>query len=68
MVDLRLLNGKPSATLIQRFNGTVLVLGPQGRKIEFEGKVTLHQVQAEVSKFDWVIKVEHLQRERESRS
>ncbi len=66
MVDFRLINGKPRATLIQRFDGTVLVLGPQSRKIEFEGKVTLDQIQAKVSKFGWVIGVEHLQRESRS--
>ncbi len=67
MVDFRLINGKPRATLIQRFDGTVLVLGPKGRKIEFEKKSTLHQIQAKVAKLGWVIGVEHLHRERESR-
>jgi len=67
MVDFRLLNGKPKATLIQRFDGTTLVLGPEGKRIEFEGRVTLHQIQARVSKLGWVIGVEHLHRERESR-
>jgi hypothetical protein len=38
MVDFRLLNGKPRATLIQRFDGSVLLLGPNGvfRKRVFE--------------------------------
>ena len=67
MVDSRLLNGKPRATLIQRFDGTVLVLGPKGKKIEFKDRVTLHQIQAKVAKLGWVIGVEHLHRERESR-
>ena len=67
MVDFRLLNGEPKATLIQRFDGTTLILGPKGKKIEFEGGVTLHQIQAKVSKLGWVIGVEHLHRERESR-
>jgi hypothetical protein len=66
MVDFRLLNGKPRATLIQRFDGTVLVLGPQGKKVEFKDRVTLHQIQAKVAKLGWVIGVEHLHRERES--
>ncbi len=66
MVDFRLLNGKPRATLIQRFDGTTLVLGPQGKKVEFKDRVTLHQIQAKVAKLDWVIGVEHLHRERES--
>jgi len=67
MADFRLLNGKPRATLIQRFDGTVLILGPQGKKVEFKDRVTLHQIQAKVAKLGWVIGVEHLHRERESR-
>jgi len=67
MADFRLLNGKPRATLIQRFDGTVLVLGPQGKKVEFKDRATLHQIQAKVAKLGWVIGVEHLHRERESR-
>jgi len=66
MVDFRLLNGKPRATVIQRFDGTVLILGPKGMKIEFEDAVTLHQIQDEVEKLGWVICVEHLHREREA--
>ena len=60
MVDFRLLNGKPRATVIQRFDGSVLLLGPKGIKIEFENGITLHQVQAKVAKLGWVIGVEHL--------
>jgi hypothetical protein len=67
MVDFRLLNGKPRATLIQRFDGTALVLGPKGKKVEFEDGVALHQIQAKVATLGWVIGVEHLHRERESR-
>lgn len=44
MVDFRLLNGKPRATLIQRFDGSALIMGPKGKKIEFEDGVTLHQI------------------------
>ncbi len=68
MVDFRLLNGKPRATLIQRFDGSVILLGPRGRKIEFENGMTLHQIQDRVDKLGWVIAVEHLHREREIRS
>ena len=68
MVDFRLLNGKPRATLIQRFDGSALLLGPKGRKIEFEDGVTLHQIQTKVEELGWVIGVEHLHRERESRA
>ena len=67
MVDFRLLNGKPRATLIQRFDGSVLLLGPKGRKIEFENRMTLHEIQIKVDKLGWVIAVEHLHREREIR-
>ncbi len=66
MVDFRLLNGKPRATVIQRFDGSVLLLGPQGKKIEFEYGVTLHQIQSKIEKLGWVIGVEHLHRERET--
>ncbi len=68
MVDFRLLNGKPRATLIQRFDGSALLLGPKGKKIEFEDRVTLHQIQAEVEKLGWMIGVEHLHRERETQA
>ncbi len=64
MVDFRLLNGKPRATLIQRFDGSALLLGPKGRRIEFGDGVTLHQIQDRVAKLGWVIGVEHLHRER----
>ena len=65
-MDFRLLNGKPRATLIQRFDGSVLIIGPKGKKIEFEDGVTLHQIQARLAKLGWVIGVEHLHRERET--
>ena len=68
MVDFRLLNGKPRATVIQRFDGTVLLLGPKGERIQFEDGVTLHQISAKVAKLGWVIRVEHLHRERETRT
>ena len=68
MVDFRLLNGKPRATLIQRFDGSVLLLGPKSKKIEFNIGATLHQIQAKVEKLGWVIGVEHLHSERETRA
>ncbi len=66
MVDFRLLNGKPRATLIQRFDGSTLLLGPGGKKSEFNDAVTLHQIQAKVAKLGWVSGVEHLHKEREN--
>ncbi len=68
MVDFRLLNGKPRATLIQRFDGSVLLLGPKGKKIEFENGITIHEIEAQVEKLGWVIGVEHLHMEREARA
>jgi len=67
LVDFRLLNGKPRATLIQRFDGSVLLLGPKRKKIEFNIGVTLHEVQTKAAKLGWVIGVEHLHSERETR-
>jgi hypothetical protein len=67
MVDFRLLNGKPRATLIQRFDGTVLLLGPKGKTVQFNMEVTLHEIQTKVEELGWVIGVEHLHKEREAR-
>ena len=60
MVDFRLLNGKPRATLIQRFDGSPLLLGPKGEKIEFDPGTTLKEAQAKAGKYGWEISVEHL--------
>ncbi len=57
MVDFRLLNGKPRATLIERLNGSVLLLWPKGEATEFSGGVTLHEIQAKVEELGWVIGV-----------
>ena len=66
MVDFRLLNGKPRATLIQRFDGSVLLLGPKGKTIEFNIGTTLHEIQTKVEELGWVIGVAHLHKERET--
>jgi len=60
MVDFRLLDGKPRATLIQRFDGSALLLGPKGEKIEFDPGTTLKEVQAKAGEYGWEIAVEHL--------
>ena len=60
MIGLRSLDDKPRATLIQRFDGSVLLLGPKGKKIQFEPGVTLHEIHLKVSKLKWVVAVEHL--------
>ena len=60
MVDFRLLDGKPRATLIQRFDGSALLLGPRGEKIEFDPGTTLREAQAKAGEHGWEIAVEHL--------
>jgi hypothetical protein len=60
MGDFRLPDGKPGATLIQRFDGSALLLGPKGEKIEFDLGTTLKEVQAKAREYGWEIAVEHL--------
>ncbi len=60
MADFRLLGGKPRATLIQRFDGSALLVGPKGEKIEFGPGTTLKEVQAKAGEYGWEIAVEHL--------
>jgi len=67
-MDYRLLNGKPRATLIQRFDGSAVLLGPKSRRLEFEFGATLHEIQARAEQIGWVVAVEHLHKERESRT
>ena len=59
-MDFRLLDGKPRATLIQRFDGYALLIGPKGEKFEFDAGTTLKEVQAKAGEFGWEIAVEHL--------
>ncbi len=59
-MDFRLLDGKPRATLIQRFDGSALLLGPKGEKIEFDPGTTLKEVQVKAGEYGWEIAVEHL--------
>ena len=60
MADFRLLDGKPRATLIQRFDGSALLVGPKGEKIEFDPGTTLKEVQTKAGEYGWEIAVEHL--------
>ena len=60
MADYRLLNGKPRATLIQRTTGSVLLIGPKGKTIEFRIGTKLLEVKTEAEKLGWAIAVEHL--------
>jgi hypothetical protein len=66
-MDYRLLNGKPRATLIQRFDGSVLLLGPKTARLEFDIGATLHEIQAKAEQYGWVIAIEHLHKEREGK-
>ena len=66
-MDYRLLDGKPRAALIQRFDGTSVLLGPKTRRLEFKLGATLHEIQAQADLVGWVVVVEHLHKEREGR-
>ncbi len=60
MAEVRLRNGKPRATLIQRFDGSALLVGPKGEKIEFDLGTKLREVRTRAGKFGWEIGIEHL--------
>jgi len=64
-MNYRFLNGKPRATLIQRFDGSAVLLGPKATRLEFKLGATLHEIQAEAEQVGWVVSVEHLHKERE---
>ena len=66
-MDYRLLNGKPRATLIQRFDGTAVLLGPRAKRLEFRTGASLHEIQAQADQVGWVVAIEHLHKEREGR-
>ncbi len=59
-MDYRFLNGKPKATLIQRIDGSVLLIGPKGKRIEFKIGTKLREVQAEAERIGWAIGAEYL--------
>ena len=67
-MDLTVLNGKPKATLIQRFDGSAVLLGPESRKIEFENGTTRNEAVEKAEDFGWVIAIEHLHSEKEHRA
>jgi len=64
-MDLRVSIGKPKATLIQRFDGSAVLLGPEARKVEFENGTTRNEAMAKAENFGWVIAIEHLHSEKE---
>ncbi len=55
-MDLALLNGKPRCTLIQRFAGGVLLVGPNAKRIECRG---LNEAEKYAKSRGWVIGVTH---------
>ncbi len=55
-----MLTGKPRATLIQRFDGSAVLIGPKSEKVEFSVRATLHEAHAEAEKLGWAIAVEHV--------
>jgi len=61
-------DGKPRATLIQRFDGSAVLLGPEARKLEFDSSATRHEIQAKADQLGWVVGIEHLHMEREGRT
>jgi len=55
-----LFNGRPRATLIQRFDGSTVLIGPKSERVEFSVRATFQEAQAEAEKLGWAITVEHL--------
>jgi len=55
-----LLKGKPRATLIQRFDGSTVLIGPKSERVEFSVRATLQDAHAEAQRLGWAITVEHL--------
>ncbi len=50
---------KPRATLIQRFDGSTLLIGPT-KRVHFSLGMTLQEVHTVAEKLGWAITVEHL--------
>ncbi len=55
-----MLNAKPRATLIQRFDGSSILIGPKFERVEFTPRAALQEAHAEAEKLGWAITVEHL--------
>ncbi len=51
---------KPRATLIQRFDGSTVLIGPQSERVEFSARASLQEAQAEAERLGWDIAIEHL--------
>lgn len=64
-MDHRLINGRPGATLIRRFDGSALLFGPNGERVEFQIGATIQEIKTEAEKHGWMIAIEHLPKDRE---
>ncbi|MGZ3514726.1 MAG: hypothetical protein ACXU9L_02015 [Thermodesulfobacteriota bacterium] len=51
---------KPRATLIQRFDGSTVLIGPKSERVEFSIRASLQDAHAEAERLGWAIAVEHL--------
>ena len=51
---------KARATLIRRFDGSTVLIGPEYARIEFSSRATLQEAHAEAERLGWAITVEHL--------
>lgn len=60
-MDFRLLNGRPKATMIERFGGNVLLISPAPKhsKLEFS---CIHSCLQYVEKQGWEVGVEHIRK------
>lgn len=55
-----MLKTKPRATLIQRFDGSTVLVGPKFERVEFSVRATLQEAHVEAERLGWAIAVEHL--------
>jgi hypothetical protein len=54
-------NLTPRATLIQRFDGSVVLIGPNTKeKIEFKTGTTFREIKDKARRSGWVVGFEHL--------
>ena len=63
MAELWLSNGQFRATLIQRFDGSALLVGPKGEKVEFNSEMGVKEARFKAAKLGWRIAVEHPHRD-----
>jgi len=54
-MDFGLINRKPRVTLIQRLDGSVFLLGPNGEKVEFKNGEPLQEIRAKAVRRGWEV-------------